>query len=93
MPSDRDLAQQWLAQLIHECFSRPGDEPDSWDLEKAAYILDTPGVEVGQTGGVVDWNTRPVKVAKRLVINLPWGAIEDEGSASAQPRSGPEEQS
>jgi hypothetical protein len=51
--SDRDLAQQWLAEVLHQAgtggcdcgLAEPGDR-DFYSGILAAAILDTPGVEV-----------------------------------------------
>jgi hypothetical protein len=72
-PSDRDLAQQWLAEIISAWLIEiAGGEGDSVDL--AAAILDTPGVEVDSfqeyRGDVREpraWADR----GRRLVILLP----------------------
>ena len=100
-PSVRDLAERFIAARIDAaqpvsgcvmCLIAEGQSGGPCVAHLAAAILDTPEVEVGQTGAVVDWDTRPVKVAKRLVISLPWGSIEDERSASPTPADHTEEQ-
>lgn len=62
MSSDRDLAQQWLAERIANHRGHGG----VWhgDLLDAAAILDTPGVEVG-------WLLAPLSGETRLSIKLP----------------------
>jgi hypothetical protein len=70
MPSDRDLAQQWLAQRIRAGVVREFGEDEDWAfevlLDLAAYILDTPGVEVEE-----HWNPAVDVNTTWLVIKLP----------------------
>lgn len=84
-PSDRDLAQQWLAERIHaiECgCAEPDLRPRDWTA--ATAILDTPGVEVdsfqeyrGDVREPSAWADR----GRRLVILLP---IDDKEERDVQ---------
>lgn len=65
MPSDRDLAQQWLAERLHDIECGCKDGFGEWESHLAAAILDTPGVEVGRVFHPLD--PHPT----RLVIWLP----------------------
>jgi hypothetical protein len=62
--SDRDRAQQWLAEVLHQAgtggcdcgLAEPGDR-DFYSGILAAAILDTPGVEVEE-----QWGTRHLDI-------------------------------
>jgi hypothetical protein len=71
MPSDRDLALQWLTSRLEAVDS--DDRPE----EIAAAILDTPGVEVVPI-------YHPLDNAYRMVIRLPIGAVPRSGVAAHQ---------
>jgi hypothetical protein len=76
--SDRDRAQQWLADRLCSSYAASAKKACPDCLRSAAAILDTPGVEVGTDGVVVDFDSRPVKTRERLIIKLPWEPVKEE---------------
>jgi hypothetical protein len=70
----RDTARQWLADTMCADLDIDLDKPSCRRcLEKADAIVNHPGVEVEETGIVVDWDSHPVRERKRLLVKLPWG--------------------